>query len=142
MTIKEIINQDFRSSLNKAVQKAKMNLSQTGFLLQFFKDQSYLFLYEKAKQPQKAHFTQLIGQKMIALGITASDLSHAFLWLKSICRINHNLPKSTPISFLIFDSKAQNAVIIGVCVNGSHIESFQLWDLINQYRNNFITINT
>lgn len=141
MNLKEIINQDFKSSLKKAAKKAKMDITKAFFSIQITPEMTYLFIHQGGRYKQ-LHFTELIGQKIIALGMTPVEIYRVFDWLKKICCINHYVEKDASICFVIYEPKDSNRAVVAFMANNKHVESFELWDLIREYRKKINGINT
>lgn len=131
-TLNKQINSAFHQSLSTLSKRYKIDPSNASMYLQFLEKESKLFFYSPKIEPKPINFTDMIGSKMIGLGLTIEKVYMALHWLKSVVETNFNVTQER-LSFLLFSTARKNLALIGVCINGKHKLSYHFSDVIKQF---------
>lgn len=127
------VDQAFCQALGTVSKEFQKQDTPTSFFLQFFEKESKLFFFAKGDKPHPVPFSKLIGAKMIGLGVTVEKIYMALHWLKSVCQINLSINETSDLSFLLFPTEKSKFALIGVCLNGKHLISYRLAEVLAQF---------
>lgn len=126
------IDSAFSQSLTFLAQKYKCVGEESALYLKFQDKEPRLFFYSKSSQTQAICFSKIISSKMIGLGMTIEKIYMALYWLSTNAAKNLNINNST-ISLLLFRTEQKHWALIGLCVNGKHVLSYRLGDVLQQF---------
>lgn len=130
------LNQHIDTAFSQAIKtlalKFKCKKNEAVLYLQFMERESKIFFYAKGTKLKQINFSQIIGSKMIGLGVTVEKLYLALHWLKSANQRQFKA-EDKRISFLLFNTRLKNMALVGVCIDGKHILSYKLSDILEQF---------
>ena len=132
-TLKQNIDIAFSQTVSVLSEKFKRKHKDSALYLQFLERESKLFFYSKGHKPAPICFTQMMSSKMIGLGLTVEKVYMAMQWLKTICQKEIKIERIEQLSFLLFSTENLKQALVGVCIEGKHIISYHLSDVLEQF---------